>query len=127
MASATLYVCTTCRSGLPADPEAPRPGAVLHAALAGADLPEGVTVKGVECLSACNTGCAIALSAPGKWTYVYGHLDPAAHLAPILDGAARYAASADGLVPWRERPEIFRKQSLARVPPFEIPVETTDV
>jgi predicted metal-binding protein len=36
----------------------------------------------------------------------------------ILAGAAAYAASPDGLVPWRSRPEIFRKQSLARIPPI---------
>lgn len=122
MAQATLHICTTCRRGTP-DPEAPRPGAVLHGAILGADLPEGVTVKPVECLSACTNGCSVALSAPGKWTYVYGHMDPDQHVTAILDGAARYAASADGLVPWRERPEIFRKQCLARIPPLE----TTDV
>ena len=33
-------------------------------------------------------------------------------------GAARYAATADGLVPWRERPTIFRKGVIARIPPF---------
>ena len=41
MAQATLHICTTCRRGTP-DPEAPRPGAVLHGAILGADLPEGV-------------------------------------------------------------------------------------
>ncbi len=64
-------------------------------------------------------GCAVALSSPGKWTYVYGRLDPAEHIPDILQGAARYGASDDGIVPWRERPEIFRKNSLARIPPLE--------
>jgi predicted metal-binding protein len=36
----------------------------------------------------------------------------------IIAGAAAYAAAPDGLVPWRARPEIFRKQSLARIPPI---------
>ena len=63
-------------------------------------------------------GCAVALSAPGKWSYVYGRLSPE-NAAEILSGAALYAASADGLVPWRDRPEIFRKPSLARIPPQE--------
>jgi predicted metal-binding protein len=39
--------------------------------------------------------------------------------ADILAGAAAYARTTDGLVPWRERPVIFRKQSLARIPPLE--------
>lgn len=121
MAAATLFVCTTCRqSGVaPEGDEGLRPGAVLFAALSGAAMPAGVVLKGVECLSACKTGCAVSLSAPGKWSYVYGHLDPALHGEAILEGAGRYAASIDGIVPWRERPEIFRKQSIARIPPQE--------
>lgn len=119
MAAATLHVCTTCLRGQPAPEDAPRPGALLLAALRAGTLPEGVTIKGVECLSACNTGCAVALSAPGKWSYVYGHLDPALHAAAILAGAGLYAASGDGIVPWRARPEIFRRQSIARIPPQE--------
>ena len=40
--------------------------------------------------------------------------------AEILSGAAAYANAPDGIVPWRERPTIFRKQSLARIPPMVI-------
>lgn len=122
MAQATLHVCTTCRRA-EAPVDGTRPGAALHALLQAADLPDGVELRGVECLSACTSGCSVALSAPGKWTYVYGRIDPAEHLSALLDGAARYAATPDGLVPWRERPEIFRKQCLARIPPLE----TSDV
>ena len=117
MAEATLSVCITCRREGESDD--PRPGARMLAALADLAVPAGVRIRPVECLSACSQGCAVAVSAPGKWAYVYGRLDPALHAPAILDGAARYAASADGIVPWRERPEIFRKQSLARIPPLE--------
>jgi predicted metal-binding protein len=116
--TATLLVCTTCRAG-EAPPEAgPVPGARLHAALVAAGAPPGLVIRGVECLSACTTGCAVALSAPGAWSYVYGRLTPA-DAPEILAGAARYAATADGLVPWRDRPAIFRKLSIARIPPLE--------
>ncbi len=126
-AATTLYVCTTCKGVGEFDPEAPRPGTLLLAALAAGTAPAGVTIKGVECLSACNTGCSVALSAPGKWTYVYGRLDPAIHAEAILTGAALYATSADGIVPWRDRPEVFRKQSIARIPPLTLPSEAPDV
>jgi predicted metal-binding protein len=119
MPRATLVVCTTCRRTDAADD--PRCGARMHAALAALPLPEGVTLRPVECLSACGNGCSVALQAPGKWSYVYGRMDPAQDAPAILEGAALYAASADGIVPWRARPEIFRKQSLARVPPLELP------
>ena len=117
---AVLHVCTTCRNPAPPDAaaDAPRPGALLLAALA-ADPPEGVEVRGVECLSVCGEGCAVALTGPGRWGYVYGRLDPALHLGDIRAGAALYAATPDGLVPWRDRPQVFRKQSVARIPPQE--------
>lgn len=115
---ATLYVCTTCRGTAQDTGEGPRPGAQLYAALTAADCPEGLRIVGVECLSACAQGCAVALAAPGRWSYVYGRLSPA-HAPEILAGAGAYAAAPDGLVPWRARPEIFRKQSLARIPPLE--------
>lgn len=116
-----LTVCTTCRPA-GSDPEAIRPGLTLARALADADLPEGVTVRGVECLSACTRSCTLHLSGgPERWSYVYGDLDPASHLDEILAGAAAYAATEDGFVPWRERPVVFRKQSIARIPPVEMP------
>lgn len=120
-AEVTLTICTTCkREGV--DPEAPRPGALLMAALTEAALPAGVTVRGVECLSACKRGCAMVLTGgDARWSYIYGDLDPEAHLDDILAGAAAYAATADGLVPWRERPQVFRKQSIARIPPITLP------
>lgn len=119
MTTATLYVCTTCRMGR--GPAEDPPGARLHRALADGPVAKGLRVVGVECLSACDTGCAVALSGPGKWTYVYGFLDPARDVDDILLGAAHYTKSADGLVPWRDRPVIFRKQSLARIPPSTLP------
>jgi predicted metal-binding protein len=112
-----ILVCTTCR--LPdADPAAPRPGAVLAEALAG-HLPPGIMLRPVECLSNCSRGCTVALRGAGRWTYIYGNLDPARDLLALAEGAAKYLAAPDGLVPWRERPEHFRKNCIARVPPLE--------
>jgi predicted metal-binding protein len=117
-----LLVCLTCRTASAApvlDPDAPRAGARLLAELGG-DLPAGVALRGVECLSNCSRGCTIALRAPGRWTYIYGNIDPARDLDAIREGAAKYVAQPDGLVPWRERPEHFRKNCIARVPPLEL-------
>ena len=117
-----LLVCTTCRMGMRTDVEGPRPGMRLYNDLAESDLPEGVTLKPVECLSNCGEGCSVVLRSEGKWTYVYGRFDPDnGALGTILDGTTKYHASDDGLVPWRERPEHFRKNCIARIPPLEIP------
>jgi predicted metal-binding protein len=114
----TLHVCVTCKAGQSLDEGDATPGARLHAALAGGG--EGFAVRPAECLSACGTGCAVALSAPGRWSYVYGHMT--AEDAPeILRGAALYARAPDGVVVWRDRPLIFRKRAIARVPPLKVP------
>lgn len=120
-AEVTLTICTTCkREGV--DPEATRPGSILMAALSEAELPANVTVRGVECLSACTRGCTMVLTGgDARWSYIYGDLDPEAHVDDILAGASAYAATTDGLVPWRERPQVFRKQSIARIPPIKLP------
>jgi predicted metal-binding protein len=123
--TATLYVCQTCKAGEVHENDADRPGARLFAAISAEQTPVGVKVVGVECLSACSQGAAVALSEPGKWTYVYGRLTTD-DVSDILAGAAAYAATDDGLVKWRERPVIFRKQSLARIPPFAMPLEAAE-
>jgi predicted metal-binding protein len=118
----TLYVCTTCRDA--ADPaEGPRAGARLHDALAQAlaarpGLP--VRIEPVECLSVCKRPCTVAVASPGRWTYVYGDLDPAISADVILDGIGLYAGTPDGIVPWRERPQEFRKGVVARIPPAPV-------
>ncbi len=125
LCTAELLVCTTCRSAIPATPLAdqkqdPRPGAVLAAGLQQA-APDGLRIIPVECLSNCSRGCTIALRKPGAWTYVYGNLTPEAHLPAIIEGAQKYRDAEGGLVPWRERPEHFRKNCIARIPPLEAP------
>ncbi len=120
MAKVTLTVCTTCRAGAPTDDTGPRAGALLFDALNAENLPENVQLRPVECLSACSRGCSMVLSGgPDRWTYVYGDLNATDHVEDIVKGAAAYAATQDGIVPWRERPVIFRKQSVARIPPQE--------
>ncbi|MCB1340965.1 MAG: DUF1636 domain-containing protein [Pseudooceanicola sp.] len=116
-----LLVCTTCKMGLPVIEGEPRPGARLMAALQAMDWPEGLVVKPVECFSNCDQGCSVTLrGGAGRWTYVYGRLDPS-KADIVFEGATRYHATADGLVPWRERPEHFRKNCIARIPPLETP------
>lgn len=114
-----LHVCVTCRAGQPVGEGELVPGARLYRALlAQAELP-GVTIKPVECLSACTQGCSIALTGNDRWTYIYGRLSESDAEA-IRTGVAAYALAPAGLVPWRERPDIFRKQSIARVPPLQL-------
>lgn len=126
-AEVELLICSTCKQNITSDapgqaPSAgtPRPGAVLHAKLSNAELPSGVRVRAVECLSNCSQGCTIAVRGPGRWTYIYGNIDPETQVDTVVDGVTRYAATLDGLVPWRERPQHFKKNCIARIPPIEV-------
>lgn len=115
-----LYVCTTCRIRRDCAEGEASDGAQLLRALRDAQAADApFALVGVECLSNCSRGCSVALAGRGRWTYVYGDIDPRNAVADILDGAARYASTRDGLVPWRERPAIFRKGVVARVPPLQ--------
>ena len=116
-APTTVFVCTTCRDAAH-DPDLPSAGARLYAALLKETLPDDVRLVPVECLSVCKRTCAVSFAAAGKWTYVYGDL-PADEAAPtILAGAQLYGQAADGIIPWRQRPDALKKGVIARVPPL---------
>ena len=126
----TLYVCATCRDAAD-DRAVPRAGARLLAALQEAVKAGGhphVTVESVECLSVCKRPCTVAVVSPDRWTYVYGDFDaledPDTSARTLLAGLRRYLETPDGVVPWRERPEAFRKGVVARIPPLRVPHET---
>ena len=111
-----LHVCTTCRAGLPLTEGRPVRGRLMHEAVAALLAAEpSVELREVVCLSSCDSGCAAAISSPGKWTYLLGRLDPT--LAPdLLEYAATYAASRNGTVLPSKRPASLARMILGRVP-----------
>ncbi len=119
----SLHVCVTCRRGEePLEPKEGRSGYKMQQALAEAmqsGHANGVELVPAECLSGCKRSCTVALAAPGKWSYVIADLDPALHAADILTFAKAYAAHAEGVPVWRERPEIVKRSVLARIPPLK--------
>jgi predicted metal-binding protein len=114
----TIFVCVTCRHE---NEEGVRPGRTLFDAVQArlADRANGdVALRAVECLSVCKRPCTVALAGPGKWTYVVGDLEERASVDDILDAALKFAATDDGIIPWRARPQSFRKGVVSRVPPL---------
>jgi predicted metal-binding protein len=116
-----LFVCVTCRiNGEVTGEQEERPGARLLKTLS--QLVEAgdqdIEITPVECLSNCTRGCTVAVSSPGKWTYVIGALDPAQHADDVLQFARLHHAHVEGLPVWRERPVHVRKNTIARVPPL---------
>ena len=115
-----LLVCIKCKRGTEVAEDGERPGQALYDALRTQDLPQGVTLTPVECLQNCDHGCTIALrGGPDRWTYVYGNVHEASLLDTVAEGAAAYHATPDGLIPWRQRPEHFKRNCIARIPPLE--------
>ena len=115
--AATVYVCVTCqRAGMPESE--PRPGAVLADATVKAAEGTGVTVRRVRCLANCSRGPSAAMRCNGSWTYIFGGLGTDCATA-LIDGARLLAAAADGLLPWRGRPEPLKRGLIARIPPLD--------
>lgn len=115
-----LLVCVKCRRGAEIPDDERRPGQRLYDSIVEKDLPDGVKVTAVECLQNCDHGCTVALRGGDRWTYIYGNIDEVSQPDLLVEGAALYNATADGLIPWRSRPEHFKRNCVARIPPLEV-------
>jgi predicted metal-binding protein len=113
----TIYVCTTCKRASEPDSE-PRPGALLAAATEYAARGTDVAVRRLRCLANCTRGPSAAMRANGSWTYLFGGLD-AADADALIEGARLLAGAADGILPWRGRPDVLKRGLIARVPPLD--------
>jgi predicted metal-binding protein len=112
----TVYICTTCKRAGEPDSE-PRPGTLLAAAAEQAAAGTEVIVRRLRCLANCNRGPSAAMRCNGSWIYVFGGLDPG-NAAALIEGARLLAGAADGILPWRGRPDILKRGLIARVPPI---------
>jgi predicted metal-binding protein len=132
-ASVTIFVCVSCRRPLgDAGQSFDMPGHDLVEALRirlPADGGQSLVVIPVDCLAVCKRPCTVALSGANKWTYLIGDLEPHSHADEVVAAARSFAASENGIVPWRERPASFRKGVIARVPPVATcsPVEDSEI
>ena len=121
--SPLIYVCVTCRRAGEPDAE-PRPGALLADATEQAAAGTEVEVRRLRCLANCTRGPSAAMRCNGSWIYVFGGLDATCADA-LIEGARLLAGAADGILPWRGRPEILKRGLIARVPPIDF-FEGTD-
>lgn len=114
-----LLVCVTCRRAGVTPQDERRPGRALYDQITALERPRGVRVTPTDCLQNCDFGCTVALRGGAeKWTYVFANVDEAAHPEMILAGAAQFHAAPDGVIPWRQRPEHFKRNCVARIPPL---------
>jgi predicted metal-binding protein len=91
---------------------------LLAAATSAAARGSGVAITRVKCLANCNRGASAAMRANGSWTYIFGELDQSCGHA-LIEGVRMLADAADGILPWRGRPEVLKGRLIARVPPLD--------
>lgn len=116
-ADVTIVVCATCRDESGSDAH-PRAGTVLagDARRAGGGT---VAVRTVDCLGNCKRRLSAALLRKGGWSYIFGDLTTASG-ADLVTGARLLSESADGLIPWRGRPDCLKRGLVARIPPLDM-------
>lgn len=113
-----VFVCTACGKTEGTGDEHGRKSVadVIGDGLRDAGITD-VAVRNVECLAVCKRPATMAITAPDSWTYILGDLDADADPQGIVDTVLAYRRSANGIVPWAERPAVFCKGVIARVPP----------
>jgi predicted metal-binding protein len=123
-ATASLVVCSTCRLSKEAPSDtAGRTGGELFAAALAAALAEHrcqglIDIQTMPCLFACDSHCTVFMRSVGRLGYILGRFLPCQeHAAALLDYAAHYLHSEDGVVPYAHWPEGVKGHFLVRVPP----------
>jgi len=112
---ATIIICTSCRDESGSDAR-PRPGEALAESVRDAAAGTAIIVRQVECLGNCKRRLSAAITREGCWSYVFGDLTPASG-PDLVTGAALFATSTDGILPWRGRPDALKRGLVARIPP----------
>lgn len=116
---ATITVCDTCAYAPEQKTHAGETGGEIFARAvetAAADAPE-LAVRRHSCLMGCERHCNVAISAPGKLTYVLGRFEPTADAAAaVVEYAAKFAESETGAVPFKQWPAGVKGHFVARVP-----------
>lgn len=126
----SLVVCSTCRISKEerVDEAGQRGGALLmealREALAGHACEGKLELQAMPCLFACSRFCTVHLRAPGKIGYVLGDFTANPNDAKaLLDYAAHYIESAEGVVPWANWPQGVKGHFIVRTPPEGFTVE----
>ena len=116
----TIFVCDTCRFSLldKTGPDGRTGGEVLAGAVealaAGRDR---IAVARQSCLMGCERHCNVAVTAPGKLSYVLGQFAPSEEsAAAIVEYALCHAGTDTGQVPFKQWPQGVKGHFVARIP-----------
>lgn len=92
----------------------------------GWELASEFSIEPVQCLSTCSQACAIAFTGSNKLTYLFGNLpidetQIETTATTVLECAGQYYENPQGLLSYKERPELLKNKVVARIPSFPIP------
>jgi predicted metal-binding protein len=117
-------VCSTCRLSAEAREHSngQRGGALLARALVGSliDHPcrERIEIQTMPCLYACTSHCTVYVRSEQRFGFILGRFTPSREAAAaLLDYAAQYLDTTDGLVPYARWPGGVKGHFLVRIPP----------
>lgn len=119
-----LSTCLPCRDGREEGHEDVRGGARLAAAamrrIEKTRLSE-FELRGVRCMSQCKRSWIASICANGRFTYVFGDLDPETpdHLDALIMLSRLCLEAPEKFLSRAERPEPLRAGILGRLPPPE--------
>ncbi len=119
--AACLSVCFRCKPEGWRGEDDSRPGVALADAIEQEARRRGLDLdllRDVRCMSQCKRPCVVAFSGEGRFTYLFGDLDPQRDAPAVLDAFRLYAERPDGFMERFERPEALQAGILGRVPPL---------
>ena len=120
-AKPNLSICMTCRDGREGACDS-RGGSRLARRVAEKLARENdpqMQLRGVQCMSQCKRSCIVSLAAEGRFTYVFGELDPDddTHVDALFELVALYAKTPEGFLERKDRPAPLQASILGRLPP----------
>lgn len=121
-----LSVCMRCRPAHWSGPDDSRPGRHLAQAISERlraqafawDAAGPLRLRSIRCMSQCKRPCVVAFSGAGRFTYLFGDLDPDRDVDAVIDAFALYCSREDGFMQRNERPAVMRAGILGRIPPL---------
>lgn len=118
-----LSICMTCRDGRE-DACDTRGGARLARRVAeklARDSDPQMQLRGVQCMSQCKRSCIVSLAADGRFTYVFGELDPDddTHVDALFELVSQYSNVPEGFLERKDRPAPLQASIVGRLPPLE--------
>jgi predicted metal-binding protein len=121
-----LSICVTCRDGREGASDT-RGGSRLARRVAEKleqSNNQQMQLRGVQCMSQCKRSCIVSLAAEGRFTYVFGELDPDddTHVDALFALVAQYSEAPEGFLERKDRPSPLQASILGFV--FEHEVHT---